>query len=122
MPEPGWLKRQNAEVEERVRRYEEFRAQLWRDGLFPPVPGEMIQMRPNQTLGERLRQARNQRGFTQERLANDAGISVRTVKAIEADETTTYGDTLFKFCLALDVSADWLLGVDEARKVRTSAP
>ena len=59
------------------------------------------------TLGERLKQAREHRGLTQQEVAESAGMSQPTYFKIESGKTkrTTYLNDLAR---ALAVSADWL--------------
>ena len=51
----------------------------------PPVPEE----KPHQRFARILREARNQRGWTQEQLAVAAGVSTPTVQRYEYGKTTT---------------------------------
>ena len=58
----------------------------------------------------RLRLAKDRRGLTYKELAEKSGLSPRTVAyAIRAGRMRT--DTLVRLCLALNVSADWVLGL-----------
>ena len=60
-------------------------------------------------LGSRLTEFRKAKGLSQETLAEDAGISLRTLQRIEKEGTNPHGDTLKRLSEALDVSMDELL-------------
>ena len=68
-------------------------------------------------FGERLRQARLQRGLTQEELARRASVSIVTVAKLERSEhRRPTVDTAVKLAKALGVDPAWLLfgeGEDE---------
>lgn len=75
------------------------------------------------TLGSRLRDARRERGLTQQDLAVRAGLAIRSVAAYEADETVPGADQLRKLCEALPASSDLLLGlVSHPPTVGSAAP
>lgn len=54
-------------------------------------------------LGDRVREARTAAGLTWEGLANEAGISVRTVAYIESRQVNPRQDTLEKIAAACGV-------------------
>ena len=60
-------------------------------------------------LGSRLTEFRKAKGLSQETLAEDAGISLRTLQRIEKEGTNPHGDTLKRLAEVLDVSMDELL-------------
>ncbi|MCD4768785.1 MAG: helix-turn-helix domain-containing protein, partial [Bacteroidales bacterium] len=60
-------------------------------------------------LGSRLTEFRKAKGLSQETLAEDAGISLRTLQRIEKEGTNPHGDTLKRIAEVLDVSMDELL-------------
>lgn len=55
-------------------------------------------------IGDRIRQLREARGWTQEHLAEVAGLAVRTVQRIEADHAHS-AETLLGLAAALDIDA-----------------
>lgn len=59
----------------------------------------------------RLRQARYERQLTQTTVAKRAHLCIQTYNAIERGRRGAGARTLAKLCLALDVSADYLLGL-----------
>ena len=60
-------------------------------------------------LGSRLTKFRKAKGLSQETLAEDAGISLRTLQRIEKEGTNPHGETLKRLAEVLDVSMDELL-------------
>lgn len=60
-------------------------------------------------LGSLITKFRKAKGLSQETLAEDAGISLRTLQRIEKEGTNPHGDTLKKLAEVLDVSIDELL-------------
>jgi transcriptional regulator with XRE-family HTH domain len=73
-------------------------------------------------FAQRLRDARKQRRWTQERLAKVAGIGVSTVRAIERGEAATaIGNYLaLMWALDLDAQLDNLVGSSGASSAGTS--
>lgn len=57
-------------------------------------------------LSSRLREARNRRGFTQERLSDESGYSVRHIANIEKGEVNPSFEVLYALVKALGVSFD----------------
>lgn len=62
-------------------------------------------------LGKRVRIRRNVLGITQEGLAEKIGVSTSFIGHIERGSRKLSVDTLYALCKALDVSADFLLGL-----------
>lgn len=60
-------------------------------------------------LGKRVRQARRQRGITQEILAEQVGISASFMGHIERGTRVASLETLVALCNALECSPDFLL-------------
>ena len=54
-------------------------------------------------LGERLARSRLERNLTQQQLADEAGVSKRTVERLEAGETATQLSGFIRVCRALDL-------------------
>ena len=61
-------------------------------------------------FGARVRMQRLQKGWTQERLAREVGISTAFVGHIERGTRTASIDTLVAIANCMNVSADYLLG------------
>ena len=61
-------------------------------------------------IGERLRKARTRRLWTQEELAQKAGVSPSTIVNIERDQAEPHFRTIRKLAEALDVDPSELLG------------
>jgi transcriptional regulator with XRE-family HTH domain len=62
-------------------------------------------------LASNLRSIRNQKGLTQELLAELSGLDVRHIQKLEAGEVNATLKTLAALSLALDVPPSELLGV-----------
>lgn len=60
-------------------------------------------------LAEKLKNRRVQKGFSQELLAENSGISLRTIQRIENGESIPRGDTLIRIANSLDVSVSEFL-------------
>jgi len=63
--------------------------------------------------GDRLRQVREQLGYTQEQLAEVLDIGNRQIWRYENNETDPGGDTVAQIAKTLKVSADFLLGLSD---------
>lgn len=65
------------------------------------------------TIGERIREARTHKGWTQHQLAMALGFRSRgTLVGWENERSQPTINNLLSLCRALDVSADHLLGLD----------
>ncbi len=75
------------------------------------------------TIGERLRQARMRRVWTQENLARASGIPIVTISRIENGhhEGQPRQSTIRKLAGALGVEAAWLLLGEEAAEGKAAA-
>jgi transcriptional regulator with XRE-family HTH domain len=63
----------------------------------------------NKELAQRIKTLRNRRGFSQEVLSEETGLSLRTIQRIENGETEPRGDTLKRLSHAFKVSSDEIL-------------
>ena len=63
----------------------------------------------NSKLSERVTELRNRKGFSQEVLAEDSGLSLRTIQRIENGETPPRGDTLQRIAKGLGVTSEELI-------------
>ncbi len=60
----------------------------------------------NKELSKRVKDLRNRKGFSQEELAENTGLSLRTIQRIENGETEPRGDSLKRLANAFNVSPD----------------
>ncbi|MEL6533976.1 MAG: helix-turn-helix domain-containing protein [Bacteroidota bacterium] len=60
-------------------------------------------------IGSKIAEARHQKGFSQEELAKEAGINLRTLQRIETGENEPRGSTLRFLCEALDIQIEDLV-------------
>jgi len=71
----------------------------------------------NLNLAQRVKDLRNRKGISQEVLAEESGLSLRTIQRIENNETVPRGDTLKRLAIALDSSpdeiVDWKMQEDQ---------
>ncbi|MEQ9404698.1 MAG: helix-turn-helix transcriptional regulator [Cyclobacteriaceae bacterium] len=63
----------------------------------------------NEVLAERIKQHRKINGFSQEQLAQNSGLNLRTIQRIENGETVPRGDSLRRLAQALHTSPDELI-------------
>jgi len=56
--------------------------------------------------GKKIKELRNRKGLSQEELAEQAQLSLRTVQRIENDETDARGDTLKRLATALNITPE----------------
>ncbi|WP_114939142.1 helix-turn-helix domain-containing protein [Mucilaginibacter endophyticus] len=65
------------------------------------------------SLGKKIKDLRNRKGLSQEALAEQAQISLRTVQRIESDETEARGDTLKRLAFTLDTNIEYLTQITD---------
>ncbi len=70
----------------------------------------------------RIRQKRQELSMTQEALAAAIGTSQKQVSRYENGDNDPTGDVLRHIAEALDVSVDWLLGLEDTDPVPIEAP
>ena len=63
----------------------------------------------NSNLAQRIKELRNRKGITQELLAEESGLSLRTIQRIENNETIPRGDSLKRLAIALQTSPDEII-------------
>jgi transcriptional regulator with XRE-family HTH domain len=68
---------------------------------------------PQPELGEAVRQLREKRGITQERLAQDAGLTTGTISLVERGRSNPAWGTVKALTKALDVSIGELAKLSE---------
>lgn len=64
-------------------------------------------------IGERLRAARQSRRYTQEQLESLSDVSIQNINRYENNKTSIKDAELAKLAKALNVSADFLLGLTD---------
>lgn len=69
----------------------------------------------HESFGQRLARVRKERGYTQVELAHKIGIIQVLVSDYEHDRLRMHTDMLARFAFALEVSADELLGLSNAK-------
>ena len=81
---------------------------------MPRVPKqELPQLSPqNETIGDRIAKYRKLRGMTQQELAEAIGIERILVSDYERGRIRLYDEMLGRFSIALKVTADTLLGIE----------
>jgi transcriptional regulator with XRE-family HTH domain len=60
-------------------------------------------------IAEKIKQARNQKGYSQEKLAELTHLSLRTIQRIENGKSDPRGNTIIRIADALEVSVDTFL-------------
>jgi transcriptional regulator with XRE-family HTH domain len=68
----------------------------------------------NQTIGQRIAGLRKERGLSQLDLAERIGISRQLVASYERGRVRLYDEMVARFAIALGVSADEILGLNQA--------
>jgi len=63
----------------------------------------------NQDFTQKMKELRNKKGFSQEELAEKAGLNLHVIQLIENGEIELRGDALNRFATALGVSPDVLV-------------
>jgi repressor LexA len=71
----------------------------------------------SETFGERLKKIRTSKGLTQEQLAESINVTKKVISDYETGKNRIYGEMLAQISLALNVSADLLLGLKIEEKV-----
>ena len=74
------------------------------------------------TIGRRIVERRESRGWTQKQLATLTGIPVSTLNRIERGQQSLFAERVVTLARALNVSADYLLGLTETPTLRTRTP
>ena len=67
-------------------------------------------------VGSRIKLWRTNRGINQKQMAALTGFSLRALQGWERGETSPSLDAIVALALAMDVTADWLLGLDGNQK------
>lgn len=85
------------------------------------MPAGRPSTRPRTELGERILQARQQAGLTQEQLAQKLGVNQRVITYWERKPVALKPEQLAALAAALGVTGDFLLGRSEP-KARGTGP
>ena len=70
-------------------------------------------------FGDKLKDIRSKRGYTQQKLADELSITSRTIAFWEANERTPSLEYLSRICDIFNVSADYMLGRTAKETERT---
>lgn len=80
-------------------------------------------METGKLVGERVRQRRKALGMTQEQLEAASGVPQGSISRIESGTAEdVYASTVIGFAKALQVSADFLLGLDAPKQAPPAEP
>lgn len=69
----------------------------------------------NSDLGIKIKELRNRKGLSQDELATQAQLSLRTIQRMESSETAPRGDTLKRLANALQITPEELIGKYDAQ-------
>lgn len=67
-------------------------------------------------IGQRLKEIRKKRSYSQVYLAMKIGVSKRTISSYENDKSKPLLNDFILICRALNISADYLLGLNDIPK------
>ena len=71
-------------------------------------------------LGEKIKQIRTEKGLSQPQLANEVGVSKGIISIWENNINEPKATYLKNLAMVLDVSADYLLGLEDESGAKTS--
>ncbi len=60
----------------------------------------------NKIVAKKIKELRNRKGFSQEELSENSGLSLRTIQRLENGETKPRGDTLQRLAASFSISPD----------------
>lgn len=69
-------------------------------------------------MGQKIKMARKEKGFTQEYLSELVGISNRTLNLMEKGKSGMTIETLIKFCNSLGVSPNYILSYRSSDSIK----
>ena len=72
------------------------------------------------TLGDRIKQIREEKGFTQQQLAEMSGVCQQMISKLETGRASATSD-IVKLAYCLDVSPNWLEGLSKQRQEHAAA-
>lgn len=70
----------------------------------------------DETFGQRLARLRKERGLTQFELASQMGLVQALISEYERDKLRPYHEMIARFAIALDVTADELIGLNVPKR------
>jgi transcriptional regulator with XRE-family HTH domain len=70
----------------------------------------------DETFGQRLARLRKEKGLTQSALASKMGLVQALISEYERDKIRAHHEMVARFALALEISADDLLGINAPKK------
>lgn len=68
-------------------------------------------------FGERLKKLREQRGMSQQLIADLCGLHRNTISVYESGDVSPSIEHLMLICDALNVSSDYILGIGEDKRI-----
>ena len=74
------------------------------------------------SLATKLKEARKSKGLTQEELAEQSQVNLRTIQRIENSESEPRGKTLNLICNTLQIDLEQLLSVENSEKKKNIGP
>ncbi|OVE75997.1 hypothetical protein BVX97_02650 [bacterium E08(2017)] len=75
-----------------------------------------------QVIGKRMARLRKERGYTQAQIAEKTGLKQNLVSDYERSKLRLNADVIIRFCKALNISADELLGLKSPRNTSPIDP
>lgn len=72
-------------------------------------------------MGDKIKELRNAKKMTQEQLATRLGLVKGSISAYEQGTKYPSLEVLVNLCQIFNVSADYLLGLSDDRRIKTSA-
>lgn len=74
------------------------------------------------TLGDRIKEARERNGWTQDKLADETNLSKSFISEVENDKRVPSADNVLKIANALGVSLDYLMKGETGKEEKASEP
>lgn len=68
-------------------------------------------------FGKRLAETREEKGFSQTKLARQVDVSKASISAYERDANMPSAEILYRICIHLNESSDYLLGIKEQKRI-----
>lgn len=68
-------------------------------------------------MSVRIRHLRKDKKMTQEQLAERLGITRATINSYERGSAYPSAEILYKMCIVLDTTSDYLMGLENKRKI-----
>ena len=71
----------------------------------------------NERLAQGVKELRKRKGLSQEELAKNSGLSLRTIQRVENGETDPTGETLRRISAVLDLTPNELIDWDSKKEI-----